>query len=142
VTKPAKVLKTGLEDDFAAALLFLGWQVLFWKDIPKDAAIDDKTIVRQWLPHCADPATGKLRRYAVDFAHPVSRIYCEIDGYQRFGGGKGGHATWFGFHRDREKDRVLVWNGWTPIRFGTGDLKDEGYKDAALFFDAMIRKWG
>lgn len=131
-----------LEDDFAAALSFLGYSVVMAQDLQAFQLSSSDVVVREYIPLCPDPLTGKPRRYRLDFAYPVSKIYVEIDGYYRYGGGRGSHATYSGFHRDREKDRCMVWNGWLPIRFGSADLKDGGYKDCALFFNAMIRKYG
>jgi hypothetical protein len=133
-------VKADFEADFADCLQAWGWQVLTYADVAHGAPIGMRTVVRQHMPFPEDPVSGKVREYRLDFAHPLSKVYCELDGYVRYGRTIGGHNTWGGFHSDREKDRILVWNGWRPIRFGTGDLKDGGYVDAVRLFVHLIAK--
>lgn len=59
------------------------------------------------------------RRFRLDCAIPSTRIAIELDGWQ-----------WHGKHlddfkRDRERDRLLVMNGWKVMRYTAKEVMDD-----------------
>jgi hypothetical protein len=122
VTLKAKKAPRDLEGEFTRALESLGWLVL----PPAEAYAN--VIVTQYQPKVPNLRGGRRAAYKLDFCDPVSKVYCEIDGYNRFNpvtgkiGGKGGHITWKGFHSDRKRDRALAFAGWRGLRYGPGDF--------------------
>lgn len=59
------------------------------------------------------------RRYILDVAFPKARLAVEIDGWQYHGK----HLD--DFKRDRERDRLLVLNGWFVLRFVAGEVRKD-----------------
>lgn len=76
------------------------------------------------------------RRFRVDIAWVPTAIAIEVDGYQFHG------RMLSGFHRDREKDRLLRLNGWTVMRFAARDISKDmaGVIDQIEALDALIRR--
>ena len=56
------------------------------------------------------------RRFRVDILWHSAGLAIEVDGYQFHGRIKAG------FHRDREKDRLLMKAGWRVIRYSARDI--------------------
>jgi hypothetical protein len=114
-----------LEGEFTRALKEQGWLVV---PIADYSPVWENQIVIQYQPKVPNLRGGRRAAYKVDFCDPVSKVYCEIDGYNRFNpvtgkiGGKGGHITWKGFHSDRKRDRALAFAGWRGLRYGPGDF--------------------
>jgi hypothetical protein len=122
--KPKRVPRD-LEGEFTRALESQGWLVLKPEQyIPGHR----NAIVTQYQPKVPNIRGGRRPSYKLDFCDPLSKVYCEIDGYNRFNpltgkiGGKGGHITWSGFHSDRRRDRTLAFAGWRGLRYGPGDF--------------------
>lgn len=69
------------------------------------------------------------RKFRVDMAWFRPSIAIEVDGYQYHGMIKSG------FHRDREKDRLLIRAGWQPLRYAARDINRslEGVVDEIVF---------
>jgi len=114
-----------LEGEFTRALEAQGWYVL----APEQYIFGHpNTIVTQFQPKVPNIRGGRRAAYKLDFCDPASKVYCELDGYNRFDpvtgkvGGKGGHITWKGFHSDRRRDRALSFAGWRGLRYGPGDF--------------------
>jgi len=59
------------------------------------------------------------RRYILDVAFPKVKLAVEIDGWQYHGK----HLA--DFKRDRERDRLLVLNGWLVLRFAAGEVRKD-----------------
>lgn len=122
--KPKKAPRD-LEGEFTRALESQGWYVLTPEQlIPGHLSV----IVTQYQPKVPSIRGGRRAAYKLDFCDPISKVYCELDGYNRFNpvtgkiGGKGGHITWKGFHSDRKRDRALSFAGWRGLRYGPGDF--------------------
>jgi hypothetical protein len=127
-TPKVKKAPRDLEGEFTRALESQGWLVVtpdiyFAMQCERDGAI-----VMQYQPKVPNVRGGRRAAYKLDFCDPAFRVYCEIDGYNRFNpvtgkiGGKGGHITWKGFHSDRRRDRALSFAGWRGLRYGPGDF--------------------
>lgn len=59
------------------------------------------------------------RRFRIDVAIPQMKIGIELDGYSHHGLSKKG------FHADRERDRVLMINGWRIFRFTAREINQD-----------------
>lgn len=59
------------------------------------------------------------RKFQIDFASVANKLAIELDGWQFHGKHKAG------FHRDREKDRLLTLNGWRILRFTAKDVRGD-----------------
>lgn len=59
------------------------------------------------------------RKYKADIAWLSAGIIIEVDGWQYHAKIKNN------FKRDRQKDRKVIINGWTPIRFFYSEIKDD-----------------
>jgi len=123
VAPKTKKAPRDLEGEFTRALESQGWIVGTIYN-PEWANV----IVTQFQPKVPNIRGGRRAAYKLDFCDPSSRVYCELDGYNRFNpvtgkiGGKGGHITWKGFHSDRKRDRALAFAGWRGLRYGPGDF--------------------
>lgn len=75
------------------------------------------------------------RRFAVDIAWMTNCLAIEVDGYMHHGFSKRG------FHRDREKDRLLQLQGWTPVRFSAKEISSDldGVVNQILRLNAAIQ---
>lgn len=60
------------------------------------------------------------RRFTLDVVFEQQKIACEVDGWQFHGQHKAG------FHRDREKDKLLLLNGWRVLRFTAKEINADG----------------
>lgn len=60
------------------------------------------------------------RKFTLDIAFVDSKTCCEVDGWQFHGKHKAG------FHRDREKEKLLMLNGWKTIRFTAKEINSDG----------------
>lgn len=56
------------------------------------------------------------RRFRLDIAFPSVKLAVEIDGWQYHGKYKEAHA------KDRERQNLLVMNGWSVLRFSAGQV--------------------
>lgn len=65
------------------------------------------------------------RRFRLDCAIPSTRIAIELDGWQWHGK----HLA--DFKRDRERDRLLVMNGWKVMRYTAKEVMDDADACAA-----------
>ena len=80
--------------------------------------------VRQYTPFAVGLTDRKCHAWKLDFAFPLYHTYVEIDGFHGSSrNSKGGHRTWTGFHRDREKSNALIFQGWNGLRFAPGHLQ-------------------
>lgn len=59
------------------------------------------------------------RRYRLDIAFPAVKLAVEIDGWQYHGKFKEAHS------KDRERQNLLVLNGWQVLRFSAGQVFNE-----------------
>ncbi len=59
------------------------------------------------------------RKFEIDIAFIDLMIAVEIDGFRSHGISKAG------FKRDREKDRLLQYNGWIVYRFSAGEINKD-----------------
>lgn len=57
------------------------------------------------------------RRFRIDFAYPEARLLLEYDGYRE-------HTTPERFTSDRERQNLLVLDGWQILRFTRTDVRD------------------
>lgn len=60
------------------------------------------------------------RKFTLDIAFVDIKAACEVDGWNFHGRFKAG------FHRDREKDKLLMLNGWKTIRFTAKEINADG----------------
>lgn len=58
------------------------------------------------------------RNFRLDIAFPEKRLCVEVDGWQNHG------KTLTGFHLDRERQNLLVVNGWRVLRFGVKNINN------------------
>lgn len=59
------------------------------------------------------------RRFTLDIAFPESKNCVEVDGWEFHGKHKAG------FHRDREKEKLLMLEGWKLIRFSAKEINSD-----------------
>lgn len=64
------------------------------------------------------------RKFRLDIAFPAIKLAVEIDGWQYHGKFKDAHA------KDRERQNLLVMEGWQVLRFTAGQIFNE--KEACL----------
>lgn len=57
------------------------------------------------------------RRFRLDIAFPDARLCCEVDGWEWHGKHKND------FQKDRERQNLLVLNGWRVLRFTALDIR-------------------
>ncbi|MHB1098277.1 MAG: endonuclease domain-containing protein [Burkholderiales bacterium] len=67
------------------------------------------------------------RRYRIDIALPSIRVALEVDGWQFHGQHRKAHQS------DRERQNLLVVNGWLVLRFTTGQI----FKDMPSVLDTI-----
>jgi hypothetical protein len=139
------------ETEFIQAFEELGWNVVdcveYAGDLPVFLATEpeERTVFYQYTPCLVYNDTGKKSRFSLDFAVPGVMVYMEFDGFFSSRGGKqvntSGHRNWGGFHRDRRKDRTLVYHGWRGYRFGPGDVRNyAGIVKAARQFIELVER--
>ena len=66
------------------------------------------------VPECKGAVPG--RRFRLDVGFPRYRLAVECDGWEHHGKYKSD------FKRDRERDRLLLLNGWRPFRFYASEI--------------------
>jgi very-short-patch-repair endonuclease len=73
------------------------------------------------------PGAVPGRRFRLDIAIPGRRLALEVDGWAYHGRHKND------FRRDRERQNLLVLNGWRVLRFTAGQI----HKDIAAVLDTI-----
>lgn len=74
------------------------------------------------------------RRFRVDIVWRSAAIAIEVDGYQFHGRIKKG------FHRDREKDRLMLINGWKTLRYTAKEINQDIDKVLDQIFEIAKKK--
>lgn len=79
-------------------------------------------VMMAWPTICQSEFKGAVpgRRFTLDIAFEHYKVGCEVDGWSFHGQHKAG------FHRDREKDKLLMLNGWKTIRFTAKEISSDG----------------
>jgi very-short-patch-repair endonuclease len=76
------------------------------------------------------PVVARGQGFRVDLAYPDARVLLEYDGYLE-------HIDPVRFARDRERQNLLVLDGWHVLRFTKVDLRDREARVAAQIREAI-----
>lgn len=76
------------------------------------------------------------RRFRIDIAFPNQKLAIEVDGHKHHGRHRAG------FYKDREKQNLLVKNGWRVLRFAASVINNELEKVMVDIKDALENTLG
>jgi len=76
------------------------------------------------------PVVARGHGFRIDLAYPDARVLLEYDGYRE-------HIDPVRFARDRERQNLLVLDGWHVLRFTKVDLRDRPARVAAQIREAI-----